>query len=55
MSDPTQYSRRGYFQDSSLSKFPLITTSFDASLGYNESSRRNLSKNGSSHIFLEML
>jgi hypothetical protein len=55
MCDPTLYSRRGDYRGSLISKFPAITTSFDASLGYKKSSRRNLSRNGNGHIFLEAL
>jgi hypothetical protein len=38
-----------------LSNFPATTTSFDASLGYNGSSRRNLYRNGNSGVFLKVL
>jgi hypothetical protein len=35
-----------------LSNFPATMTSFDASLGYNGSSRRNSSRNGNYRVFL---
>jgi hypothetical protein len=49
----TLYSRRRNYQDSPLSPFPAKTISFDASLGYKNSSRRNLASYGNGCIFLE--
>jgi hypothetical protein len=55
MCGPTLYSRRRDFQDFFPSTFPVTMTSFDASLGYKNSSKRNLSRNGHGYIFLEVL
>jgi hypothetical protein len=49
------YSRRGGCPDSYPSTFPATTTSFKATLGYNKSSKRNLSRGGNNCVFLRNL